>query len=108
MLLSKVAIRIDGKVRHLTVIEAMAARVKREALTGPLRGLEKAIAVAQMYSLDDPPDHKAAQPEIDLTSLTDEELEWYGRLSAKLTGMDSEELKEAAEAETALESGQRR
>lgn len=77
-----------SKIRGLTVIEAMAARVRREALTGPLRGLEKGIAVAQLYSLDDPPAKREAT--VDLSILTDEELGWYGKLAAKLTGVDLE------------------
>ncbi len=85
MLASKVAMRIDGKLQTISVTEAMAARVKREALTGPLRGLEKGIAVAQMYSLEDPPKR---EQKIDLSLLTDEELAWYGRILSRLTGLD--------------------
>jgi hypothetical protein len=83
MLASKVAMTIDGKVRMLTVTEAMAARVKREALAGPLRGLERGVAVAQLYSLDDAPDKQTVA---DLSILTDKELDDYGRIAAKLLG----------------------
>lgn len=90
MLASKVPVTRDGKVSHLTVIEAMAERVKREALTGPLRGLEKGVLVAQKYSLDDPP--KKEETQYDLSRLTDEELDQYGRLAAKACGENWEEL----------------
>ncbi|WP_432201772.1 DUF5681 domain-containing protein [Erythrobacter sp. W53] len=81
MLSSKVPVISDGKRRMVTVVEAMAERVKRESLTGPLRGLEKGIAVAKDYSLNDPPEDKKTY---DLSKLTDEELDQYGRLAAKL------------------------
>lgn len=83
MLSSKVTMTIDGKVRMLTVTEAMAARVKREALAGPLRGLERGVAVAQLYSLEDARDKTV---ELGLSILTDEELEQYGRIAAKMSG----------------------
>jgi hypothetical protein len=83
MLASKVTMTVDGKARLLTVTEAMAARVKREALAGPLRGLERGVAFAQLYSLDDAHDKTV---EVDLSILTDEELHQYGRIASKLMG----------------------
>lgn len=95
MLTSKVTMKVDGKLRRLSVTEAMAARVKREALAGPLRGLEKGITIAQLYSVADPREPKQQtepEQEIDLSSLTDEELEWYGRIAAKMAGVPFDSL----------------
>ena len=88
MLQSRVPMMVNGKLKKLTVVEALAARVKREALTGSLRGLEKGVGVAQMYSLPESP-----QPEgtFNLEALDDEELEIYGRLLHKICGVPWEE-----------------
>lgn len=96
MLMSKVSVLKDGKRVTLTVVEAMAERVKREALAGPLRGLERGIAVAQKYSLlEVPPDEQAP----DLSRLSDEDLELYGMLAAKLQGLDWETVQKSWETE---------
>lgn len=87
MLASKVPMTIDGKIRLLTVTEAMAARVKREALDGPLRGLERGVAVAQLYSLDEAVDEPQ---EADLSSLHDSELYEYARLVYKILGKEQD------------------
>jgi hypothetical protein len=60
----------------------MAARVKREALTGPLRGLETAMAMAQRYSPEDLP----PAPGWDFKWLDDEELDHFHVLLAKVQG----------------------
>jgi hypothetical protein len=89
MLASKVPTMINGRVQYLTTIEAMAARVKREALTGPLRSLETAITIAQRYTLEDrEPEHKSW----DLSLLNDDELGQLHRVLAKLDGMSPEEI----------------
>ena len=89
MLLSKVDLLSDGRAIRVTVLEAIAQRVKKEALKGSLAGLEKGIAVAQKYSLADLP---PPEPKYDLSLLSDEELEWYGRLAAKLQGIEWDEI----------------
>ena len=83
MLRSKVTVVIDGVEMKQTVLEALADRVKRVGLTGPLRGLDKAIAVAQQYSEPDRPPREA-EPLPDLSLLSDEDLALYGMLSAKV------------------------
>jgi hypothetical protein len=88
MLRSKVPMMVDGKLQRLSVVEAMAARVKREALAGPLRGLEKGLLVAEKYSFDDPP---PGDEQADLSMLSDDELEIYGRLASKLLGVPWED-----------------
>lgn len=89
MLASRVPTMIDGQVTQLTTIEAMAARVKREALTGPLRSLETAITIAQRYTLDDPvPEEKT----FDLWRLDDSEIKELHRLLAKIEGVPEEEI----------------
>jgi Family of unknown function (DUF5681) len=92
MLQSKVPMMVNGKLKKMTVVEAMAARVKREALAGPLRGLEKGVGVAQMYSL---PELVDEEKQINFEVLTDEEFETYGRLLHKLWGVPWEESSSA-------------
>jgi hypothetical protein len=83
MLTSKVQLSVDGRIAHLSVVEAMAARMKREALTGPLRGLERGIAVAERYSLPE----RDEKDIFDFSSFTNAELREWGRLAEKATGI---------------------
>ncbi len=83
MFSSKVTATVDGRIVNMTVVEAIAARVKREALTGPLRGLETAMTMAQRYSPEDPP---PPEPGWNLNWLDDEELEHFHVLLAKVYG----------------------
>lgn len=83
MLTSRVQLSVDGRIVHLSVVEAMAARMKREALTGPLRGLERGIAVAERYSLPEREDKEF----FDFSSFSNEELREWGRLAEKATGI---------------------
>ena len=87
MLQSKVPMMVNGKLKKLTVVEAMAARVKREALTGPLRGLEKGVSVAQTYSLPEPAE---PEPVWDLSGLDDQEMRDLERLMSKVLGVTNE------------------
>jgi hypothetical protein len=80
MLESKVSLTVDGKIAKMSVVEAMAARMKKEALTGSLRALERGLMVAERYSLQDAP---VSQPTEDLSLLTDEELDQLYNLVAK-------------------------
>ncbi len=102
MLNSKVPVRTGGRTIKISVVEAIAERVKREALTGPLRGLEKGVAVAQKYSLNEAVDEEKP---IDLTILTLDELDSYGRLVAKLTGDVWDEPGPLAQADISQEPG---
>jgi hypothetical protein len=87
MLQSKVPTKVDGKIVMLTVVEAMAARIKREALAGPMRGLEKGLSVAEKYSLPDPPE-KEDEP-ADLSRLTTAEKIQFENLISKVLGLPS-------------------
>lgn len=81
MLQSKVPMMVGKKQKKVSVLEAMAARVKREALTGNLRWLERGLAVARAYSTSEP---APAGPPWDLSRLTDEELDAFESLLGKI------------------------
>jgi hypothetical protein len=87
MLQSKVPTKVDGRIVMMTVVEAMAARIKREALAGPLRGLEKGLSVAEKYSLPDlqPKDDEPA----DFSQLTTAEKLQFEQLISKVLGVPS-------------------
>lgn len=85
MLKSKTKISINGRVRQVTVREALAQRYRKEILTGPLRALQDGLATAarlseKFASSDDPA--IMAQDEIAkvLTQFSDGELAAYGKL----------------------------
>ena len=82
MLQSKVPMMVGNKQKKVTVVEAMAARVKREALTGNLRALERGLAVARAYSISEP---EPEGPPWDLSRLTDDELDVFESLLGKIS-----------------------
>jgi hypothetical protein len=84
MLASKVLMTVEGRPKLLSVTEAMAARVKVEALTGSLRGLERGVAIAERYSFEDPDPPELGL--VDISMLSREERKLFLELLRKVMG----------------------
>jgi hypothetical protein len=68
---STVTIIIDGKRRRLTLRQVVALRAKKEILTGNPRTIERWMAYSDKV---EPHRSESAQQQIDVNSLTDEQL----------------------------------
>ena len=105
----KVQVKTNGKVKSLSVAQALLMRTLREGISGSRRAADQGIRLMEKYGLFDDSD----VANYDLKRLTREEFDEFGRLFHKALGLVDEwqdelsDLRTKAEAERARIFGPR-
>lgn len=91
-----IQVKLDGKLRTVSMGEAILMRSLRDAVSGGKRAAEQGLKLMERF---DQPEEKEAEPEWDWDQLTEEELTIVERLIHKASGkMDEyEELERRRE-----------
>lgn len=90
---TKIEAKVDGKVKTITMAEAVFMRLMREAAAGDARAATHAIRLMERYASDEVETPQEEDPG-DLELLTSPELDELGRLCAKMRGNEAEWLEE--------------